>query len=131
MQMQRDDIDIVLIGNAILKDTTKSQSSDQFFGDSYADIISITNPEILYNVEEFEVEEISDDDIINYLMGSTSASASRPMFPVQPWCVPALSSHYGFRARGHIFRFVPMVRAASRSACLEAFCDEGSRKDQR
>lgn len=59
---------IVLIGNAILKDTTKSQSSDQFFGDSYADIISITNPEILYNVEEFEVEEISDDDIINYLI---------------------------------------------------------------
>lgn len=60
---------IVLIGNAILKDTTKSQSADQFYGEnSYADIVSITNPEILYNVEEFDVEDISDDDIINYLI---------------------------------------------------------------
>ena len=60
---------IVLIGNAILKDTTKSQSADQFYGEnSYADIVSITNPEIFYNVEEFDVEDISDDDIINYLI---------------------------------------------------------------
>ena len=60
---------IMFVGNAILKDTTKSQPADQFFGEeSYADIISITNPGILYDVEEFDFEELSDEDIINYLI---------------------------------------------------------------
>ena len=62
---------IVLIGNAVLRDTVKSPSSDPFLGeDSYADIISITNPEILYNESEFDMEELSDEDIINYLIES-------------------------------------------------------------
>lgn len=62
---------IVLIGNAVLRDTVKSPSSDPFLGeDSYADIISITNPEILYDESEFDMEELSDEDIINYLIES-------------------------------------------------------------
>ncbi|MBR5175685.1 MAG: hypothetical protein IKW89_07105 [Bacteroidales bacterium] len=62
---------IVLIGNAILRDTAKSQPADPFYGEeTYADIISITNPEILYNTTEFDLEELSDEDIINYLIES-------------------------------------------------------------
>ena len=62
---------IVLIGNAILRDTVKNQSADPFYGEeSYADIISITNPEILYNESEFDMEELSDEDLINYLIES-------------------------------------------------------------
>ncbi|MBR1927247.1 MAG: hypothetical protein IJ840_05810 [Bacteroidales bacterium] len=62
---------IVLIGNAVLRDTVKDQSADPFAGiDSYADIISITNPEILYNDPESYFGELSDEDIINYLIES-------------------------------------------------------------
>ena len=62
---------IVLIGNAVLRDTVKNQPADPFYGeDSYADMISITNPEIIYNESEFDMEELSDEDIINYLIES-------------------------------------------------------------
>lgn len=62
---------IVLIGNALLRDTVKNQPADPFYSeDSYADIISITNPELLYNESEFDMEELSDEDIINYLIES-------------------------------------------------------------
>ena len=33
-------------------------------------MISLTNPSTIYNVFESEVEEISDEDIINYLIES-------------------------------------------------------------
>ena len=60
---------IAVISTAVLKNTTKSQSPDQFLNeDSYAEILSITNPEILYSEPEFEMEELTDDDIINYLI---------------------------------------------------------------
>ena len=62
---------IVLIGNAVLRDTVKNQPADPFYSeDSYADMISITNPEILYNESEYDMEELSDEDIINYLIES-------------------------------------------------------------
>ena len=62
---------IVLIGNAVLKDTVRSRTSDPLLGaDSYADIISITNPEFLYDEAGFDFEELSDEDIINYLIES-------------------------------------------------------------
>ena len=62
---------IVVIGNAILKDSVKSQYYDPFSGEnSYAEMLSITNPEILYNESEYDMEELSDEDIINYLSES-------------------------------------------------------------
>ena len=61
---------ILLVDNAVLRNTAmKQQPSDQFYNEAtYADMISITRPEVIYSVMEYEQEDISDEDIINYLI---------------------------------------------------------------
>ena len=63
-----------IIGNAVLRGTAgldRSAGSD-FEDPGYAELISITRPDIFYNAleTENEGEDISDEDIINYLIES-------------------------------------------------------------
>ncbi len=65
---------ILIIGNAVLRGTAgldRSAGSD-FEDPGYAELISITRPDIFYNAleTENEGEDISDEDIINYLIES-------------------------------------------------------------
>ena len=61
---------ILLAGNALLRNTASNQQpADQSYTEAtYADMISITRPEIIYSAMEYEHEDISDEDIINYLI---------------------------------------------------------------
>ena len=61
---------ILLAGNAVLHNTAlKQKSADQYQSEiSYADMISITRPEIIYTEMDYDHADISDEDIINYLI---------------------------------------------------------------
>ena len=60
---------ILLIGNSVLRNTASRQPADQLYNETtYADMISITRPDVIYSVMEYEHEDISDEDIINYLI---------------------------------------------------------------
>ena len=62
---------ILVAGNAILRNTALSQpSGTDPFESSYAEMITLTSPETLYDIMEYETEEISEEDIINYLIES-------------------------------------------------------------
>ena len=63
---------ILLIGNAVLRNTAlKNQPTDQFYNeDSYAELILLNQPGSFYNAMEYEHEDLSDEDIINYLIES-------------------------------------------------------------
>ena len=61
---------ILVIGTAVLRTTSKTQSSDWLNEISYAEMIALTNPDVLYDAYEYEHEDISDEDIINYLIES-------------------------------------------------------------
>ncbi len=62
---------ILVIGNAILRNTVSRQSTDQSLNENtYADMIAVTHPEALMNVMEYDHETLSDEDIINYLIES-------------------------------------------------------------
>ena len=65
-----EDEPILLAGNALLRNTASNQQpADQSYTEAtYADMISITRPEIIYSAMEYEHEDISDEDIINYLI---------------------------------------------------------------
>lgn len=61
---------ILLAGNLVLRNTG-TQSPDKLLNEvSYAEMISITQPEALYDAFEYEHEDISDEDIIDYLIES-------------------------------------------------------------
>lgn len=59
---------ILIIGNSVLRHTV-SQEADSFES-SYVEMVSFTSPSTIYNVLESEVEEVTDEDIINYLIES-------------------------------------------------------------
>ena len=63
---------ILLIGNAVLRNTfSRGQSEDQLYSEpTYADMISLTHPEAIYQVMEYGHDDLSDEDIINYLIES-------------------------------------------------------------
>ena len=63
---------VLVAGTAILKNTAmKHQSTDQLLNEnSYADMIAVTHPESFMNVQEYEHESLSEEDIINYLIES-------------------------------------------------------------
>lgn len=63
---------ILVIGNSVLRHTASKNQINlaDSFESSYVEMISLTNPSTIYNVFESEVEEISDEDIINYLIES-------------------------------------------------------------
>jgi len=63
---------ILLIGNAVLKGTfSNGRADDQDFTEStYAEMISLTHPEAVYQVMEYGHDDLSDEDIINYLIES-------------------------------------------------------------
>lgn len=59
-----------LIGNAILRKTApKASSSDQFYKElMYSDLIPVTQPYAIFEMEDEEEMETSDEDIINFLL---------------------------------------------------------------
>jgi hypothetical protein len=59
-----------LIGNAILRKTApKASSSDQFYKElMYSDLIPVTQPYAIFEMEDEEEMETSDEDIINFLI---------------------------------------------------------------
>lgn len=59
---------VLIIGNSVLRHTV-SRDTDSFES-SYVEMISFTSPSTIYNVLESEVEEITDEDVINYLIES-------------------------------------------------------------
>lgn len=63
---------ILLVGNAVLRNTVKGNlTDDQFLTEAtYADMISLTHPEAVYQFMEYGHEDLSDEDIINYLIES-------------------------------------------------------------
>ena len=63
---------VLLIGNAVLRGTfSNGKVEDQVYNEStYADMISLTHPEAVYQVLEYGHEDLSDEDIINYLIES-------------------------------------------------------------
>ena len=63
---------ILLIGNAVLRNTLSGgQAEDTIYSEpTYADMISLTHPEAVYQVLEYGHEDLSDEDIINYLIES-------------------------------------------------------------
>ena len=63
---------VLLIGNAVLRNTLSGgRSDDQAYNEStYADMISLTHPEAIYQVLEYGHEDLTDEDIINYLIES-------------------------------------------------------------
>jgi len=60
---------VLLIGNAVLRGTADKSTRTETEA-SYADIILITNPETIYNMMDKEVEDISNEDIVEYLIES-------------------------------------------------------------
>ena len=63
---------ILLVGNAVLRNTVHGNlADDQFLTEAtYADMISLTHPEAVYQFMEYGHEDLSDEDIINYLIES-------------------------------------------------------------
>ena len=63
---------VLLIGNAVLKNSIPgNRTDDQFLNEeTYADMISLTHPEAVYQFMEYGHEDLSDEDIINYLIES-------------------------------------------------------------
>jgi hypothetical protein len=59
-----------LIGNAILRKTApEASSSDQFYKElMYSDLIPVTQPYAIFEMEDEEEMETSDEDIINFLI---------------------------------------------------------------
>jgi hypothetical protein len=59
-----------LIGNAILRKTApKASSSDQFYKElMYSDLIPVTQPYAIFEMEDEEEMETSDEDTINFLI---------------------------------------------------------------
>jgi|LSQX01.3.fsa_nt_gb hypothetical protein len=59
-----------LIGNAILRKTAPgASSSDQFYKElMYSDLIPVTQPYAIFEMEDEEEMETSDEDIINFLI---------------------------------------------------------------
>lgn len=63
---------VLVIGNSVLRHTaSKDQlAGSDSFESSYVQMISLTSPSTIYNVLESEADEITDEDIINYLIAS-------------------------------------------------------------
>jgi len=62
---------ILIIGNAVLSGTAGKKSAEPSITEAnYAEIILMTNPETIYDMMDKTVEEVSDEDIINYLIES-------------------------------------------------------------
>ena len=63
---------ILLIGNAVLRGTfSNGRADDQAINETtYAEMISLTHPEAVYQVLEYGHDDLSDEDIINYLIES-------------------------------------------------------------
>ena len=64
---------ILIVGNAVLRGTAGIDGSNNDLEEpGYAELISVTRPDIFYNALEAEIEkeDISDEDIINYLIES-------------------------------------------------------------
>ena len=63
---------ILLIGNAVLRGTfSNGRADDQAINEAtYAEMISLTHPEAVYQVLEYGHDDLSDEDIINYLIES-------------------------------------------------------------
>lgn len=61
---------ILVIGNSLLRNTASQPNEGDYSDASYAEMISLVSPETIYNVMEYGQEDISEDDIINYLIES-------------------------------------------------------------
>ena len=63
---------ILMIGNAVLRGTfSNGRADDQAINEAtYAEMISLTHPEAVYQVLEYGHDDLSDEDIINYLIES-------------------------------------------------------------
>ena len=63
---------ILLVGNAILRNSIPGNNMEDMTltEANYADMISLTHPEAVYQLMEYEHEDLSDEDIINYLIES-------------------------------------------------------------
>ena len=62
---------ILLAGNSVLRHTVSNSPASQFAGEpTYAEMISLTHPEVFMNEIEYENEGMTEDDIINYLIES-------------------------------------------------------------
>ena len=62
---------ILLIGNSVLRHTVSSQTEEPSLNESsYAEMISLTHPEAFMNALEYEGEDMTEEDIINYLIES-------------------------------------------------------------
>jgi hypothetical protein len=71
------------IGTAILKTTVSKQSPDQLYNETvFADMVSVSHPDLFILGMEDEDGSISDEDIINYLI-DTGVSAEQIEFERQ------------------------------------------------
>ncbi|MBQ8060455.1 MAG: hypothetical protein IJ205_00715 [Bacteroidales bacterium] len=62
---------LLVAGNSLLRRTVSNNPAEQLASDAtYAEIISMTHPEIFMNAIEYESEDMTDEDIINYLIES-------------------------------------------------------------
>ncbi len=62
---------ILLIGNSVLRHTASSQTEEPSLNESsYAEMISLTYPEAIMDALEYEGENMTEEDIINYLIES-------------------------------------------------------------
>ena len=59
---------VLVIGNSVLRHTASPDPGS--FESSYVEMVSFTSPSTIYNVLEPEAEEVTDEDIINYLIES-------------------------------------------------------------